>query len=79
MPFEEKHEYVYVPCDTVKRFFPGTDRLVLDQHGMMELYRSLKAEIESCEKIVGSIKLNSVADGKTVEKKRQNQQDTRLC
>ena len=68
MPFEEKHEYVYVPCDTLKRFFPGADRLVLDQHGMMELHRSLKAEIESCEKIVDSIKLSSTADRKTAEK-----------
>ena len=68
MPFEEKHEYIYVPCDTLKRFFPGADRLVLDQRGMMELYRSLKAEVESCEQIVGSIKLSSVADRKTAEK-----------
>lgn len=72
MPFEEKHEYIYVPCDMLKRFFPGADKLVLDQRSMMELCRALKAEVESCEQIVGAVNVHSVANRRTGKKTNGN-------
>jgi hypothetical protein len=70
MPFKEKHERIYVPCETLKKSFPNADRLMLNHGGMMELCRALKAEVESCEQIVGIVNVNSFANHRTTEKNK---------
>jgi predicted transcriptional regulator len=68
MPIEDKHEYIYDPCDTLKRFFPSMAKLALDESKMKELYRALKAEVESFAQLTGI--MNFAEETTTVSRNR---------